>query len=101
MNTILEAPRPRRQDPSVTRFSPRRGASASRLQEKLIQLLLFGAAASSIAITLGIVGILVYESVSFFRHVSMLDFLTDRQWTPLFDDAHYGILSLLSGTIVT
>src|SRR3989344_5083320 len=38
---------------------------------------------------------------AFFEHVSLWSFLTDPQWTPLFDDAHYGILSLLAGTLVT
>jgi phosphate transport system permease protein len=39
--------------------------------------------------------------VSFFQQVSIIDFLTDTQWTPLFDDAHYGIMVLLSGTLVS
>ena len=38
---------------------------------------------------------------SFFRHVSIWDFLTDTQWTPLFDDAHFGIMVLLSGTLTS
>src|ERR671921_781002 len=41
------------------------------------------------------------ESVLFFQHVPMVDFLTDRQWTPLFDDAHFGIMVLLSGTLTS
>ena len=71
------------------------------LRERLIEGLLFLAALSSVAITVGIVGVLVYESSGFFAQVSIVDFLTDTQWTPLFDDAHYGILPLLSGTLVT
>jgi len=39
--------------------------------------------------------------VVFFRQVSIVDFLTDTQWTPLFDDAHFGIMVLLSGTITS
>lgn len=70
-------------------------------KERCITAILFLAAFSSVVITVGIVGVLAYESVSFFRHVSIVDFLTDRQWTPLFDDAHYGILPLLAGTFVT
>ena len=31
----------------------------------------------------------------------LADFLTDRQWTPLFDDAHFGIMVLLSGTLTS
>jgi phosphate transport system permease protein len=85
-----------------------RGARASRafeqpigrrLKERLIELLLMLAAASSVLITLGIVGVLLYESSTFFSHVSVGSFLTDTQWTPLFEDAHYGILPLLCGTL--
>jgi phosphate transport system permease protein len=71
------------------------------LRERIIETVLFLAALSSVAITVGIVGVLVYESLTFFQHVPFKDFLTDTQWTPLFDDAHYGILPLLSGTLVT
>src|SRR5687767_14237362 len=79
----------------LARFRPRR---ARMLRERLIELLLFLAALLSVFTTVGIVYILVKESVLFFQHVPLADFLTDRQWTPLFDDAHFGILVLLSGT---
>lgn len=71
------------------------------LKEKGIEFLLLLAALTSVAITIGIVGVLAYESILFFRHVSFFEFLTDRQWTPLFAEAHYGILPLVSGTLVT
>ncbi|HEU5283068.1 MAG TPA: phosphate ABC transporter permease subunit PstC [Burkholderiales bacterium] len=71
------------------------------LRERLIEFLLFCAAAFSVAVTLGIVYVLVSESVLFFQHVSIIDFLTDTEWTPLFDNAHYGIMVLLSGTLVS
>ncbi len=71
------------------------------LRERAVEAVLFLAALSSVAVTVGIVGVLLYESLGLFRHVSLLDFLTDTQWTPLFDDAHYGILPLLAGTLVT
>jgi phosphate transport system permease protein len=70
-------------------------------KEKAVEALLLFAALTSVAITVGIVGVLVYESIGFFRQVRLLDFLTDRQWTPLFSEPHYGILSLVSGTVVT
>lgn len=73
----------------------------SNVKEKAIESLLLFAALTSVAITIGIVGVLVYESIGFFRHISLLDFLTDSQWTPLFSEPHYGILPLVSGTIVT
>jgi phosphate transport system permease protein len=71
------------------------------VKEKAIESLLLFAALTSVAITLGIVGILVYESFGFFRQISLLNFLTDTQWTPLFSEPHYGILPLVSGTMVT
>ena len=69
--------------------------------ERLIEAVLFSAAALSVLTTLGIVYILVSESIQFFARVSIVDFLTDTQWTPLFDDAHFGILVLISGTLVS
>lgn len=73
----------------------------TKAREKVIETLLFLAAASSVLITLGIVGVLVFESLSFFQNVSIWTFLTDTQWTPLFEDAHYGIMPLVAGTLVT
>jgi phosphate transport system permease protein len=70
-------------------------------RERLIELLLFLAAFSSVAVTLGIVGILIYESSTFFSHVSLKEFLTDTLWTPLFAVPRFGILPLVAGTLVT
>jgi phosphate transport system permease protein len=69
--------------------------------ERLIESLLFAAAAVSVLTTIGIVYVLVSESIQFFQNVSIVDFLTDTQWTPLFDDAHFGIMVLVSGTVVS
>ncbi len=71
------------------------------LREKVIELLLFLAALVSVFTTVAIVYVLIKESVVFFQHVPLAEFLTDTQWTPLFDDAHFGILVLLSGTLTS
>jgi len=71
------------------------------LRERGIEAVLFLAALVSVFTTIGIVYVLVKESVMFFTHVSLWDFLTDTQWTPLFDDAHFGIMVLLSGTLTS
>jgi len=63
--------------------------------------MLFLAAFVSVATTLGIVFILAWESVVFFREVPLWTFLTDTMWTPLFSEPRYGILPLLSGTLTT
>jgi phosphate transport system permease protein len=90
--------------PSVRELSLQRefvGFNLQRIRERVIEFLLFLAAMSSIAITLGIVGILLYESEQFFAHVSIVDFLTDTQWTVLFANPRYGIMPLVTGTLVT
>jgi phosphate transport system permease protein len=74
---------------------------ARLVREKLIELVLFLAALVSVFTTVGIVYILVKESVVFFSEVPIVQFLTDTQWTPLFDDAHFGIMVLLSGTLTS
>ena len=59
------------------------------------------AALVAVLTTAAIVYILVSESLPFFRHVSLHDFFTDTLWTPMFDQAHFGIMPLVAGTIVT
>lgn len=70
-------------------------------KERVIESILMLAALSAVATTIAIVAILVWESIGFFEHVSIKEFLTDTQWTPLFEKAHYGILPLVAGTLVT
>ena len=69
--------------------------------ERFIEILLMLAALSAVMTTVAIVVILVKESLGFFKTVPLIDFLTDTQWTPLFEDAHYGIMPLVSGTLTT
>lgn len=64
----------------------------------LMQAVLFACAALSVLITGAIVWVLVSESLPFFSQIPIWNFLTDLQWTPVFTDAHYGILPLLSAT---
>jgi len=88
-------------DPATAREKILARIPMRRLREKVIETLLFLSALSSVGITVGIVGILLYESFVFFKQVSLIDFLTDTQWTVLFADPHYGIMPLVTGTVVT
>ncbi len=80
-----------------------RGAFASlryrKIRDRIVELVLLAAGLVAVFTTVAIVFILVYESSSFFEHVSIKDFLTDTMWTPLFADARYGIMPLVSGTL--
>ena len=71
------------------------------LRERAIEAVLFLAALVSVFTTVGIVYVLVKESVVFFQAVPLWQFLSDNQWTPLFDDQHFGIMVLLSGTLTS
>lgn len=72
-----------------------------RLGEFLIEKFLLFCALFSVITTFGIISVLLSETVLFFTQVSIFDFLFDSQWTPLFADKHFGIGSLLCGTVLT
>jgi phosphate transport system permease protein len=77
-----------------------RQRTIQKFRERAVEVALFLAAASSVFVTLGIVGVLLYESAVFFRNVPISTFLTDTMWTPLFADPRFGILPLVSGTLL-
>lgn len=68
--------------------------------ERLIETGLFLSAAASVLVTAGIVGVLLVETIGFFGEVSLWDFFTDTEWTPLFSTPRFGILPLLAGTVL-
>jgi phosphate transport system permease protein len=72
-----------------------------RVKEKIIEGVLMLCAAVSILTTFGILWVLISESSMFFSKVPLSDFLLDTQWTPLFADKHFGILPLVTGTVLT
>ncbi len=72
-----------------------------KLKEVLIERLLLFCSLLSVLTTLGIICVLLSETIGFFKEVSIIDFLTDKQWTPLFTQKHFGILPLLAGTFLT
>jgi phosphate transport system permease protein len=70
-------------------------------KESFIELLLKLSALVTVLTTLGIVWVLFSESYSFFKEVSIVEFLTDNQWTPLFANKRFGIMPLVCGTLLT
>ncbi|HBR14491.1 MAG TPA: phosphate ABC transporter permease subunit PstC [Candidatus Omnitrophica bacterium] len=71
------------------------------LKETLIEKVLLGCGLLTVLTTVGIIYVLFSESIGFFKEVSLIRFLTDTQWTPLFTQKHYGILPLMGGTFLT
>jgi phosphate transport system permease protein len=86
--------------PSETRRSRVRGQS-KKPTERVIEVLLVVSGLISVFTTAGILYVLASEAIQFFSEVSIVEFLTSTEWTPLFADAKFGILPLLFGTLLT
>lgn len=85
-------------------FPPRELTARDRgrvARERLIEGTLFIAAAIGALTTAGILYSLFGETVKFFTHVSIVDFLTDTEWTPLFSTKRFGIWPLVTATMLT
>ncbi len=76
------------------------GLARRHANERRIRLLLVLASTVSILTTVGIVAVLVFESVGFFADVSLWEFLTGTRWTPLFESKSFGVLPLLTGSLL-
>jgi len=68
--------------------------------EVVIERALFLCAAASILVTAGIIAVLLFETIEFLREVPVLEFIFGTVWTPLFSDKHFGVLPLVSGTLL-
>lgn len=84
--------------------SPIAGAKSAQLRyrqarDRVVETVLFACGLVAVFTTVAIVFILVKESIAFFDHVTLWEFLTGTTWTPLFADAKYGILPLVAGTL--
>jgi len=68
--------------------------------ETVVRFALFLCALLSVATTIGIICVLAFESISFFRQVSVFEFLFGTEWTPLIEPRHFGVLPLVAGTFL-
>lgn len=70
------------------------------IQERIARSVLFVFSTVSILTTVGIVSVLLFEAIQFFQVVSPIEFLTGTRWTPLFASKHFGVLPLVTGTLL-
>jgi phosphate transport system permease protein len=85
----------------IIEFAERLFDKKVKLQERLILAFLMLCSFVTILVTVGIITVLAIDTLVFFRKVSIWEFFTSSQWTPLFYDKHFGILPLIAGTFVT
>lgn len=69
-------------------------------EQRIIKGILGLAAFISVLTTIGIVFVLVRESIGFFREIGILEFLTGTEWFPLYKPRSFGVLPLVSGTLL-
>jgi phosphate transport system permease protein len=70
------------------------------LKERAIAAVLFTCAAASTLVTVGVIFVLLRETIGFFAEVSIVEFLTSTRWEPMFRDQHFGVLPLLAGSFL-
>ena len=73
-------------------------SSRKRPAERAIRIALFGCAAFSVLVTIGIMYALAADTVRFFSEVSLLRFLTSVEWSP--QSGSFGVLELVWGTLI-
>lgn len=78
-----------------------RNLTSTMWKEFAVYLLLAILGCIPVSITLGIIAVLIYKTAIFFQEVSLWNFLTDTQWTPLFPNKTFGIIVIASGTLLT
>jgi phosphate transport system permease protein len=79
----------------------RRAGRARHLRERAIKVVLTACAYASVLTTFGIVLVLIFETIRFFREVSIVEFLTATEWSASFANGEFGIMVLVCGTLLT
>jgi phosphate transport system permease protein len=78
-----------------------RDSRARHLRERAVKVVLAACAYVSVLTTFGIVFVLLFETINFFREVSIAEFFTSTTWSAAFANPQFGILVLASGTLLT
>ena len=69
-------------------------------REGIIRAVLLLFSIVSVFTTLGIIAVLLQETILFFQEVSIVEFFTETRWTPLFASKKFGVLPLVNGTLL-
>jgi phosphate transport system permease protein len=79
----------------------KRESRARHFRERAIKMVLAACAYISVLTTFGLVFVLLFETINFFREVSVVEFFTSTTWSAAFANPQFGILVLASGTLLT
>ncbi|MGF1522975.1 MAG: phosphate ABC transporter permease subunit PstC [Leptolyngbyaceae cyanobacterium] len=93
----MTAELPTRDNPALWRT----GYQQAKTVEQVVKSVCGFLAVISVLTTAGIIGTLIFETFEFFGEVPIWQFFTDTKWKPLFNNPEYGIIVLISGTLLT
>ncbi|WP_246945880.1 phosphate ABC transporter permease subunit PstC [Bacillus pinisoli] len=79
----------------------KRSVNVTTITEKVMPKLLLTIAIISILTTIGIIFTLLFETIEFFKQIPFLEFFTGTVLKPLGENAQFGVLPLLTGTIIS
>ena len=72
----------------------------SSLEGSIVKYIFLACASLSILTTLAILLTLSYQAYEFFKEISIIEFLTGTRWTPILKPRSYGVIPLVSGTLL-
>ena len=78
----------------------RSGTGRETLSGRIIHGALFIVATLSAFVTVGIVLVLIFETVEFFRIIPFGDFFGSTEWSALFAEGQFGVWALVWGTLL-
>jgi phosphate transport system permease protein len=79
----------------------RRESRARNFRERVIKIVLAACAYLSVLTTFGIVFVLFFETIAFFREVSIVEFFPSTTWSAAFANPQFGVMVLAAGTLLT
>ena len=82
-------------------LAKKKAASKNRNIEKVVPIILFLTAFISVITTIGIVFTLIFDAFLFFKEISILEFFTSTELSPLGADPSFGVLPLINGTLIS
>lgn len=85
---------------SSDKYSIDQSGEMRDFREKLYRWFFFTCASVTILATFGIIFVLLSYSIGFFAEYSVFDFLTGTTWSPAIKPNEFGVLPLISGTMV-
>ena len=76
------------------------GSDIAHRKNAVVKYVFFSCAFITVLTTIAIILVLIHGSVEFFRHVSLVEYLTGTDWSPVIRPRSYGVLPLMWGTLV-